>query len=57
MADAATMYEQVKAMRILLIGKTSLIAVLLPIVVPMVIVVAIRVPIVKMLLSVIHALT
>jgi hypothetical protein len=55
-ADAATMYGQVKAMRILPIGKTSLIAVLLPIVVPMVIVAAIQIPVVKMLLGLVHAL-
>jgi len=55
-ADAATMYGQVKAMKILPIGKTSLIAVLLPIVVPMVIVAAIRIPIGKMLLGLVHAL-
>jgi len=55
-ADAATMYGQVKAMRILPIGKMSLIAVLLPIVVPIVIVAAIQIPVGKMLLGLVHAL-
>jgi hypothetical protein len=55
-ADAATMYGQVKAMRIFLVGKASLIAIFLPIVVPMVIVAAIRIPVAKMLLSLMHAL-
>jgi hypothetical protein len=49
------MYGQVKAMRILPIGKVSLIAVVLPIVVPMAIVAAIRIPIGKMLLGLVHA--
>jgi len=54
-ADAATMYGQVKAMRILPIGKTSLAAILLPIVVPMLVVAAIRVPIGKLLLGLVKA--
>jgi len=53
--DAAAMYGQVKAMRILPIGKASLAAILLPIVVPMLLVAAIRVPIGKMLLGLVKA--
>ena len=55
-ADAATMYSQVKAMRIFPIGKTSLAAILLPIAVPMLIVVAIRIPIGKLLFGIVKAL-
>jgi hypothetical protein len=53
--DAAAMYGQVKAMRILPIGKTTLAAILLPIVVPMLVVAAIQVPIGKMLLGLVKA--
>jgi len=56
-ADAATMYGQVKAMRIFPIGKTSLAAILLPMVVPMLVVVALRIPIGKLLLGLVKALT
>jgi hypothetical protein len=55
-ADAATMYGQVRAMRILLIGRTSLVAILLPLVVPILMVAAVRVPIGKMLLGLAKAL-
>jgi hypothetical protein len=55
-ADAATMYGQVRSMRILLIGKTSLVAILLPLVVPILLVAAVRVPIGKMLLGLVKAL-
>ena len=44
-ADASTMYDQVRTMRIVPISKTSLVAILLPIAVPMLIVVALQVPI------------
>jgi hypothetical protein len=54
--DAAAMYGQVKSMRILPIGKTSLIAVLLPIVVPMLIVVTLKIPIGKLLLGLVKTL-
>ena len=56
-ADAATMYGQVKAMRIFPIGKASLVAILLPIVVPMLVVVALRIPIGKLLLGLVKTLT
>jgi hypothetical protein len=55
-ADAATMYSQVKAMRILPIGKTSLVAILLPIAVPMLAMVALQIPIAKLLLGLVKAL-
>lgn len=54
-ADAATMYGQVRSMRILLIGKSSLAAILIPIVVPMLVVVAVRIPIGKLLLGLVKA--
>jgi hypothetical protein len=56
-ADAATMYGQVKSMRIFPIGKASLAAILLPIVVPMLVVVALQIPIGKLLLGLVKALT
>jgi hypothetical protein len=55
--DAAAMYGQVRSMRILPIGKTSLAAILLPIVVPMLVVVTLRVPIKDLLLGLVKALT
>jgi len=55
-ADAATMYGQVRAMRIFPIGSMSFGAVLLPIVVPMLAVVAIQIPIGKLLLGLVKAL-
>jgi hypothetical protein len=54
--DAAAMYGQVRAMRIFPIGGTSLVAILLPIVVPILIVAALKIPIGKMLLGVVKAL-
>jgi hypothetical protein len=55
-ADAATMYGQVRAMRSTLIGKTSLAAILLPIIVPILIVVALQIPIKTLLLGLAKAL-
>jgi len=54
--DAAAMYGQVRAMRILPIGRTSIAAILLPIVVPMLIVVTLRIPLGKLLLGLVKAL-
>jgi hypothetical protein len=54
--DAAAMYGQVRAMRILPIGKASLTMILLPIVVPMLIVVALKIPLGKLLLGLVKAL-
>jgi hypothetical protein len=54
-ADAATMYGQVKAMRILPIGKTSVAAILLPIVVPLLLMAAIQIPVGKLLLGLVKA--
>src|SRR5215472_16004616 len=50
-ADAATMYGQVRAMRVMIFGKTSVVAILLPIVVPMLIVTALHIPIRTLLLG------
>jgi hypothetical protein len=55
-ADAATMYGQVRSMRILPIGKASLVHILLPILVPMLVLAAVRVPIGKMLVGLAKAL-
>jgi hypothetical protein len=57
MADAATMFSQVRAMRSMLIGKTSLVAILLPIAVPMLIVTALQIPIKTLLLGLFKTLT
>jgi hypothetical protein len=56
MADAATMYGQVRSMRVLPIGKQSLVAILLPIAVPMLIVAALQVPIKTVLIGLVKAL-
>jgi hypothetical protein len=56
MADAATMYNQVRAMRILPVGRPSLVGVLLPILVPMLIVAALQIPIKTLLLGLVKTL-
>jgi hypothetical protein len=50
-ADAATMYDQVRAMRLIPIGKPSLFGILVPIAVPMLIVVSLKIPIKTLLLG------
>nr|UXE44868.1 hypothetical protein Hi04_10k_c3826_00005 [uncultured bacterium] len=50
-ADAATMYGQVRAMRLIPIGRPSLYGILLPIAVPMLIVVSLKIPIKTVLLG------
>jgi len=55
-ADAATMYNAVRSMRIFPIGKPSLFAVLLPIVAPMLVVAALQIPIKTLLLGLLKTL-
>ena len=55
-ADAATMYNAVRAMRIFPIGKASLGAILLPAVVPMLVVAALQIPIKSVLLGLLKTL-
>jgi len=55
-ADAATMYGQVQAMRVLPFTKEAFIAVLLPLVVPMLVVAALQVPIKTMLAGLVKTL-
>jgi hypothetical protein len=55
-ADAATMYNQVAAMRVLPFSKEALLAVLLPLMVPMLVTAALQVPIGKMLAGLVKTL-
>jgi hypothetical protein len=55
-ADAATMYNAVRSMRILPIGKPSLGAILLPIVAPMLVVAALQIPMKTLLLGLLKTL-
>src|SRR5262249_7790128 len=55
-ADASTMYNAVRAMRILPIGKASLAGILLPVLAPMLVVVALQIPIRDLLLGLAKAL-
>jgi hypothetical protein len=55
-ADAATMFTAVQAMRIVPIGKTSVAAIVLPIAVPMLIVAALQVPLKTLLLGLLKTL-
>lgn len=56
-ADTISLYEAVARMRPLPVGKTSLTAILVPAIIPMIVVVAIRVPIKELLLTIFKALT
>lgn len=56
-ADTISMYDAVERMRPVPVDKTSLIAVLVPAIIPMVLVVALRVPLKEMILSLLKALT
>jgi hypothetical protein len=56
-ADTLSLYDAVKRMRPVPVGKTSLIAVLVPAIIPMIVVVALRVPVKDMLLGLLKALT
>lgn len=55
-ADTLTLYEAVQRMRPLPIGKQALMAVIVPALVPLIVVVAMRVPIKELLLKLLHAL-
>jgi hypothetical protein len=55
-ADAATMFNAVQAMRLLPIGKTAIVGIVLPIVPPMLMVAALQVPIRALLLGLVKAL-
>jgi len=54
-ADAAAMYDAVKRMRVVPIGKGSIIQILLPIVLPLVVVALLRVPLKAVLLTLVKA--
>lgn len=54
-ADAATMFDAVKRMRIVPIGKASLIRVLVPLAIPMVIIAAMQIPVGELLLKLVKA--
>ena len=55
-ADAATMYDAVRSMRVFIVGKSSLVGILLPIAVPMLILVALQIPVRDLLLGLLKAL-
>jgi hypothetical protein len=55
-ADAATMYEAVRSMRSLPIGKASIAGILVPIIVPMFVVAALQIPVKELLLKLLKAL-
>jgi hypothetical protein len=55
-ADAAAMYDAVKRMRVVPIGKGTIAKILVPILVPMIVVAALQVPIKQILLTVVKAL-
>jgi hypothetical protein len=55
-ADTATMFNAVRSMRIVLIGKASLVGIALPIALPMLVVTALQIPLPNLLLDLIKAL-
>ena len=55
-ADAAVMYDAVKRMRVVPIGKGALVKILVPIVLPMIVVAALQIPLKQLLLTVVKAL-
>ena len=55
-ADAAAMYDAVKRMRVVPIGKGALVKILVPIVLPMIVVAALQIPLKQLLLTVVKAL-
>jgi len=55
-ADAATLYDAVKRMRVVPIGKGAIIKILVPIALPMLVVAALQVPLKELLLKVLKAL-
>jgi hypothetical protein len=54
-ADAAAMYDAVKSMRVVPVGKTAILKILIPLAIPMVIVTALQIPIGDLLLKVVKA--
>ena len=55
-ADAATMYDAVKRMRVVPIAKAAIVKILVPIALPMIVVAALQVPLKQLLLAVVKAL-
>ncbi len=55
-ADAAAIYDAVKHMRVVPIGKATFVKILVPVVVPMIVVAALQVPLKDLLLKVLKAL-
>lgn len=55
-ADAATMYDAVKRMRVVPIGKAAIVKILVPIALPMMVVAALQIPLKQLLLTVVKAL-
>jgi hypothetical protein len=55
-ADAATMYDAVKRMRIVPIGKGAIVKILVPIVLPMILVAALQIPLKELLLKLLKTL-
>jgi hypothetical protein len=55
-ADAATMYDAVKRMRVVPIGKAAIVKILVPIALPMIVVAALQIPLRQILLTVVKAL-
>jgi hypothetical protein len=55
-ADAATMYEAVKRMRVVPIGKGTIVTILVPIALPLLVVAALRIPLKTLLLTLAKAL-
>ena len=55
-ADAAAMYDAVKRMRVVPIGKGAIVKILVPIVLPMIVVAALQIPLKQLLLTVVKAL-
>jgi hypothetical protein len=55
-ADAAAMYESVKTMRRVPIGKSSLVVIFVPLAIPLVLVAALQIPLKEMLLKLVKAL-
>ena len=55
-ADAATMYDAVKRMRVVPIGKAAIVKMLVPIALPMIVVAALQIPLKQLLVTVVKAL-
>jgi len=55
-ADASTLFDSVKRMRIVPIGKTAIAKILIPLAIPMAVVAALQVPVGELLMKVVKAL-